>query len=182
MTFRHILLATDLSEVSEGALGAATALARASAARLTILYVYAVSASTAHSEGEEVAEQTWPGAICVRKRLDLLIAGLRAVGLRAEGVIRFGQAAERIAEAAEELQVDLVVTGTHGRKGLARFWYGSVAAGVRRHSNVPLLAVQTEGNVIALRAPRATNGNRPSPRARRVASVSLHAPRRARHL
>jgi nucleotide-binding universal stress UspA family protein len=139
--FQHILLATDLSDASESAFGVATALARGSAARLSILHVYEVSARTLACASPAVAERTWPGPIRVRNELDRIVTGLRATGIRAEGMIRFGAPAHWIAEVARQRSVDLVVTGTHGRRGLARLWYGSVAEQVLRRSRTPVLIV-----------------------------------------
>ena len=55
-----------------------------------------------------------------------------------DGVLREGIAWEEINKVAEELQVDLVVIGTHGRKGLARALLGSVAEKVVRTSHRPV--------------------------------------------
>ena len=153
--FQHILLATDFSEASEGAFRIATALARAHAARLTVLYVYEVSAQTLVGTPEEEAERTWPGPIRVRELLDCLVTGLRATGLRTDGVIRFGRASRLIAEVARTERVDMVVTGTHGRSGLARLWHGSVAEEVLRRSGAPVLAVPMgSNNVTGIRSGR----------------------------
>ena len=149
--FEHILLATDLSETSEGASRIATALARAHASRLTLLHVYEVSAHTLAGMPDAEAERTWPGPIRVRGELDAIATGLRATGIRADVVFRFGDPAQRIAEVAREEGVDLVVTGTHRRTGLRRLWYGSVTEEVLRHSGVPVLAVPVRSaNVIAI--------------------------------
>jgi nucleotide-binding universal stress UspA family protein len=147
--FHRILLATDFSKASERALTVAAGLAHASAARLTLLYVYNVS--LAGTPAEE-AERTWPGAIQVREHLDRMVTNLRSAGLHVDGVVRFGVAPVEIAELALQKRVDLVVTGTHGRKGLARVWYGSVAAQVVRRSSAAVLVVPTDGtNVVAIR-------------------------------
>jgi len=143
--FQHILLATDLSNASERAFGLATAWARRSAARLTILHVYEVSVRTLAHASAAVAERTWPGPIRVRQELDRLVTGLRAGGVRADGMIRFGVPAREIAEVARQEGVDLVVTGTHGRRGLARLWYGSVAEQILRWSRAPVLTVPMDG-------------------------------------
>ncbi len=153
--FEHILLATDLSDASESAFGVAAALARGSAARLSILFVYEASARTLALASPAVAERTWPGPIRVRNELDRIVTGLCATGIRAEGMIRFGAPAHWIAEVARQRSVDLIVTGTHGRKGLARLWYGSVAEQVLRRSRTPVLTVpMTDGRVIAISSRR----------------------------
>jgi nucleotide-binding universal stress UspA family protein len=162
--FEHILLATDLSETSEGAFRIATDLARAQAARLTLLYVYEVSAHTIDGISESEAERSWPGPVRIRGELDAIATGLRATGIRADVVVRFGDAAQRIAEVAREEGVDLVVTGTHRRTGLRRLWYGSVAEQVLRRSSAPVLAVpMRSANVIAIGPRRRRLGRRSAP-------------------
>ncbi len=150
--FRHILLATDLSDASEHALEHAVGLASALRARLTVLCVYEVSASTLAGTGAAVAERTWPGGVRARAALDRIVGRLRARGIRVEGVLRFGSPDAQIIEVAAEARVDLIVTGRRRRKGFARLWYGSVAEQVVRASSVPVLAVPggERGNVVRL--------------------------------
>jgi nucleotide-binding universal stress UspA family protein len=146
--FQHILLVTDLSAVSEHAFEVATALARVQAARLSVLHVYVVSPETLASAPDEESECTWPGVVRARQILERLVAGLRATGLRADGIVRIGDATTRILEVARERDFDLVVTGTHGRKGLARLWKGSVAEEVLRGSGTPVLVVPTDADQV----------------------------------
>jgi nucleotide-binding universal stress UspA family protein len=134
--FDHVLLATDFSSASERALEAAAVLARDLRARLTVLHVYPV-----FSTSPEIAERTWPGGIRSRARLDRVVDDLRGRGLHVEGALRFGHPPGEIVEVAIERGADLIVTGTHGRTGLARIWYGSVAEQVARRSPIPVLAL-----------------------------------------
>ena len=55
--------------------------------------------------------------------------------------IRFGTPHEEITKFADEMDVDLVIMGTHGRTGLAHLLVGSVAERVVRTSKVPVLTV-----------------------------------------
>jgi nucleotide-binding universal stress UspA family protein len=59
--------------------------------------------------------------------------------------IRFGNAAERIIQFADEMQVDLVAMTTHGRSGVKRQVFGSVAERVLHEGNTPLLLVRSPG-------------------------------------
>jgi len=52
-----------------------------------------------------------------------------------------GDAGEEIVRMAEREDIDLIVMGTHGRKGLDRTLFGSVAAFVVKHATVPVLTV-----------------------------------------
>jgi nucleotide-binding universal stress UspA family protein len=62
--------------------------------------------------------------------------------VRAHEVVRFGEPAEEIIAIAEEVQADLITMCTHGRTGLARWAYGSVAEKVLRHAPCPVLLVR----------------------------------------
>jgi len=70
-----------------------------------------------------------------------------AVDLAQEGVtlhveVRFGEPAEEIIAYAEDVQADLIAMCTHGRTGLARWAYGSVAEKVTRYGPCPVLLVR----------------------------------------
>ncbi len=53
----------------------------------------------------------------------------------------FGSTAEGIIDCANQFKADLIVIGTHSRTGLDRFFMGSIAEHVIRHSSVPVLVV-----------------------------------------
>ena len=69
---------------------------------------------------------------------------LRATGLKAEAVVRDGDARSVIVDEARDWQADLIVVGTHGRTGLAHALMGSVAEKLVRLSPVPVLTVPDE--------------------------------------
>lgn len=56
--------------------------------------------------------------------------------------VRFGEPAEEIIAYGEDIRADLIAMCTHGRTGLARWAYGSVAEKVLRHSSCPVLLVR----------------------------------------
>ena len=60
----------------------------------------------------------------------------------ARGVLRQGVAWEQILENAKEAGADLLVIGTHGRRGVAHAFLGSVAVKVVRASPIPVLTVR----------------------------------------
>jgi len=68
-------------------------------------------------------------------------AALAARGVAASAEVGRGAPAELIAEAARHPAVDLVVLTTHGRRGMAAFWEGSVGARLCRGCATPLLTV-----------------------------------------
>ncbi|MBN1189259.1 MAG: universal stress protein [Dehalococcoidales bacterium] len=74
-------------------------------------------------------------------------AGLEQSGVTVESEIRLGHAAEEIIKFADERQVDLVAISTHGRSGLSRWVFGSVAEKVLYEGNCPLLLVRSQSHV-----------------------------------
>ncbi len=74
--------------------------------------------------------------------LDKTVARLQGRGVKVDGLLRDGVAFEEITRAADELDADLIVVGTHSRRGLARALLGSVAENVIRSSPRPVLTIQ----------------------------------------
>ncbi|MGC9141647.1 MAG: universal stress protein [Caldimicrobium sp.] len=58
-----------------------------------------------------------------------------------EPIIERGEVVETIIEVAKEKGVDLIVIGTHGRKGLDKILFGSVAEGVVKNSPIPVITI-----------------------------------------
>jgi nucleotide-binding universal stress UspA family protein len=59
---------------------------------------------------------------------------LRARGLKVAAAVEDGDPKSKILDVAEEWQADLIVLGSHGRKGLNRFLMGSISDAVARHA------------------------------------------------
>jgi nucleotide-binding universal stress UspA family protein len=77
-----------------------------------------------------------------QKRLGALLAKAKKSGVRAKGLLLDGVPHERIVAAAKSKRADLIVIGTHGRTGLARFLLGSVASRVVSTAVCPVLTVR----------------------------------------
>jgi nucleotide-binding universal stress UspA family protein len=74
-----------------------------------------------------------------------IAAGLRARGVKVDCDIRVGRAEERILAAARDVGADLIAMSTHGRSGLGRLLFGSVAEQVLRHADVPVFLLREPG-------------------------------------
>jgi nucleotide-binding universal stress UspA family protein len=78
-----------------------------------------------------------------------IAAALRSQGVDTAWSIRRGRPAEEILAAARESGVDLIATATHGRTGLGRLIFGSVAEAVLRHALVPVFMIREPHSIAA---------------------------------
>ena len=142
---RRVLHPTDFSRASAAAFRRALAEARANKAALLIVHVLApvipmagegyVSPSAYQQMSE--AARTW-----AHRKLLRLLTTARTARVRARGLLLEGVAHEQIVRAARRQRADLIVIGTHGRTGVARFFLGSVAARVTATAPCPVLTVR----------------------------------------
>jgi nucleotide-binding universal stress UspA family protein len=138
---RTILHPTDFSEQSEYAFGLTCALARDHGARVVLFHVampVVVTEGVLLQESPEEAKQKLWDAFHRLEKSDPKVRELRIETKLAEG-----EPATEILRAAREIQPDLIVMGTHGRRGLARFLMGSVAEAVLRKAPCPVLTVKS---------------------------------------
>jgi len=75
--------------------------------------------------------------------LDELAGRLRKKGLKVEKITQFGPVVETILDNAEKKNVDLIAMASHGRTGIPRVFYGSIAAGVIHSIDRPLLVIRS---------------------------------------
>jgi nucleotide-binding universal stress UspA family protein len=136
--FRKVLVATDFSDASGGALALARSVARTEGAALTVVHVMELPALP---EGLQVDLVT-PLTEAADARFVPLMAAVRADVPGAAQRLELGAPWERILEVSREIGADLVVVGTHGRRGVVHALLGSVAERVVRLSPVPVLTVR----------------------------------------
>jgi nucleotide-binding universal stress UspA family protein len=87
-----------------------------------------------------------------------LAAELRERGVKTKTQVRSGRAAEEIVEAARDANADLIAMTTHGRSGLGRLLFGSVAETVLRETHLPVFLMRTtEADVSRRVAQRASS-------------------------
>jgi nucleotide-binding universal stress UspA family protein len=145
--YSRILIAVDGSPTSEHALRHAIGLAKDLSATLRIVHIIDMGVLPV---GPEIAIET--GAIMKARRAagEKMVQSARdtarAAGIEAETrLVETGAPTQRIAsviaDEAKSWPADLVITGTHGRSGVARMLVGSVAEGVARVSPAPVLLV-----------------------------------------
>jgi nucleotide-binding universal stress UspA family protein len=140
--FRKILCPIDFSEHSLVALDVALKMARQNDAALYLLNVAPTPAGAAGFQ--PVPMDPYPQV--EKDRLEQLAKLAREripAAVRYETLVVSGDPAERVLNAAHELDADLIVMGTHGRKGLSHLVLGSVAERVVRESPVPVLTAHS---------------------------------------
>ncbi len=147
MALTTILAGCDLSGPSDHALERAIALAELHGARLVLVHAQA-DAALGGATDSALVTQLGEVSAAVRAaeatRLDEKLAELRARGLATEVISRVGPPDEVLTTAATEERADLIVVGTHGHTGLARFLLGSVAATTLRRAPCDVLVVRGE--------------------------------------
>ena len=142
--FKKILFATDLTPASEPAFQEAIALATESGAELIVAHVYQPpNLPQAAAVGPDVYDE-WDRNLRseAEKRIEPLVHRARNAGVRASSLILSGAASTLIIESARTNGVDLLVMGTHGRKGVSRMFLGSVASSVISTAPCPVMTVR----------------------------------------
>src|SRR5438046_9533700 len=74
-----------------------------------------------------------------------LATRLKEAGVEVEFEIRVGDVYDEIKQSIETLNPDIIVMGTHGRRGVQRWFLGSTTERLLRHSPVPLITISSTG-------------------------------------
>ncbi|MFO0662918.1 MAG: universal stress protein [Polyangiaceae bacterium] len=142
-SFKRILVATDFSEASRGAVDTALTLASSLDARVTLMHA-AWMPPLVNSYAEGLA---WPIDAfdeVSRKELRKLLEVSKVQYPNVDEYFVVGEPSAAILDAVTDAGADLLVLGTHAREGLARAFIGSVAEKVLRQARVPVLIVSSK--------------------------------------
>ncbi len=144
---RQLLVPVDGSPASAKALDAAIGLARLDGGRLRLLHVideldYVNGFETPRTYREELVP-------LMRAEGERLLAQMRSrvwgKGVACDTALvesGAGRVCDHVAEQAGQVHADMIVLGSHGRRGLDRLLMGSDAEQIVRHSTVPVLVVK----------------------------------------
>jgi nucleotide-binding universal stress UspA family protein len=153
-----ILVPTDFSKGSQAALEHATALAKLTKARIVVLHVIETIAYTMKESLHLVDSRAMVKSMtespqlldvyalvqrAVEPALDQIVKDLQKDHLTASRCVLQGTAYDQIVTQAKEIGADLIVMGTHGRRGANHLFMGSVAERVVRMAPCPVLTVRT---------------------------------------
>ncbi len=141
--FQRILFATDLSPASQTALPYVAAIARHFGSLTYLAYIIPPEAYSLIPPNErDTALETLQGAI------ESEMAGVRATplleGLSHEVLIDHGDVWPTLSAMVQQHDVNLIVIGTHGRRGVEKLLLGSTAEEILRLSHKPVLMVGPE--------------------------------------
>jgi nucleotide-binding universal stress UspA family protein len=143
-TYRRVLVPLDGSPLAEAVLPFVSSLARPLGLEIALLRVIPVVTPKVVEGGTRriILDQ----GERLREEAEVYLRGvagsLVADGFRVTTTVRTGEAAPEIVAGARECQADLIGMMTHGRTGLGRLFFGSVAEAVLRHAAVPVFVVR----------------------------------------
>lgn len=142
--YKRILVPLDGSELAEMALPDAFAIARLSQAQVTALQVIVPIAYDLDPDVDDpdfIEQQGRKYCALARQYLKGVCERVGCENISVHTEAKTGSPAETIIDYAHQQSIDLIVMATHGRSGLKRWVYGSVADKVLRGANVPILLV-----------------------------------------
>jgi nucleotide-binding universal stress UspA family protein len=144
--YKHILIPTDGSELSQKAIDDGTKLAKALNAKVTTItvsepfHVFAVEPSVVTDTPEEYKGRI---AAVTAKYLKAAKDTVAAAGVACDGVhVEHEHPYEAIVGAAKRMGCDAIVMASHGRRGVSAVVLGSETVKVLTHSNIPVVVVR----------------------------------------
>lgn len=143
--FKHILVPVDGSSTARLAIQKAIGLANTFGSRVTAIYVInpypftGVGTDFAYGQAEYLSAATAEANAAIRYAKDAFEgSGVEVV----TSLIEANTTWRGVIEAAETVQADLIVMGSHGRSGLEKLLLGSVTQAVLTHTHLPVLVVR----------------------------------------
>lgn len=133
--YKHVLLATDLDETSNVVIEKARSLAETFGARITLIHTI-----------EPTPAYGYPGSLLESPVIDQAKQEMAKIGeslqvAKEDQRIEFGSVKTEVLKVAEELNVDLIIVGNHGRHGLARLLLDSSANSISHDAKCDVLTV-----------------------------------------
>lgn len=138
-TFRHILVPIDFGEPADMAVDLALTMAERFDAKVTLLHVTMMPSFYYSAYAEGLAFPVAEMETRAKAALAEAVENAKDRYPQTKGLLSAGQPWEQILAAIKTSGADLVVMGTHGRRGVSRVLLGSVTEKVVRHAPIPVL-------------------------------------------
>src|SRR5579864_3161712 len=135
---RSVLIATDFSQPSEKALRHSLALARFYGSRFCLAHVVSSLGLTMAGPGAIAACEEAVQREAAQLEASLVRTGV-LTGIQYKFIVRQGELWPELREIIREESTDLLVVGTHGRHGVSKLFFGSVAEEIFRQASCPVL-------------------------------------------
>ncbi len=141
----NILVAIDLSSASQKILDKAKTLALALSAKVCLLHVIEGEPDFLEDEPDlqnssDQGQQEFPQE---HKDLQKEVDALRKSGIDTKGLLSQGSIVDVILQKSKQLEIDIIIVGTHGHGGVHHMIFGSVSEGVLRSTSCPVLVIPT---------------------------------------
>lgn len=146
--YSHLLVPLDGSRFAEAALPHALELAQKFGSKITLVRAIEPPHTIAADIGDTADMLIKMREISQKEAesyLQSLVGSLKQQGYNIKPLVLMGTSTpQSILSAADDNEVDLIVMSTHGRSGLGRFVFGSVAEKVVRHASMPVLLIRAK--------------------------------------
>jgi nucleotide-binding universal stress UspA family protein len=152
IAINKILCPVDFFPASDAAVNYATGLARNYNARLHLLHVITPVVASAYEYTFAPTDLTKSLEKAAALEMDKLVNRVKAEGIAVDAEMPLGDVYDEIKNAIATQKPELVVVGTHGRRGVERWFMGSTTEKLMRHSPVPLVTISAAGERVT--APR----------------------------
>jgi nucleotide-binding universal stress UspA family protein len=146
ITIKKILCPVDFFPASDAAVTYAAGLASNYDAQLRLLHVIGPVVSTAMDFPAYSLDVTKSLEESCKRELNTLEAAVREGGVDVQSEVRLGDVYDEIKRTIQVEKPDLLVMGTHGRRGAERWFMGSTTERLLRHSPVPLVTISASGD------------------------------------
>ncbi|MEM7348530.1 MAG: universal stress protein [Chloroflexota bacterium] len=147
--YQTILVPLDGSDLAETALADALLMADVNHAKVILLQAVEPAEHVIGLDSEHpiYLDQQWESQKgFAQDYLNNISRRLKKEGVESEIVVELGAGAETILDYAQTNPVDLIVMATHGRSGVSRWVYGSVADKVLRGAETPILLIRANNH------------------------------------
>ena len=145
ITITRILCPVDFFPASDAAFNYAVGLAANYDARIHLLHVISPLFPTAYEYAINTGEIMNSLEKNAAEEMNVLVKRAKDAGVCADTEIRIGDVYEEIKYALEAERPELLVMGTHGRRGVERWFMGSTTEKLLRHSPVPMVTIRATG-------------------------------------
>ena len=153
--YQHIMVPLDGSELAECVLPHVKTLAQGrNVKKITLvrviepLHMYGGVESRFSPEERQRLEAD--SMDIARNYLDQLMKRLTDIGIAIQSEFLYGDIIDKLVDYADSHEVDLIIIATHGRSGVSRWVWGSIADRILRASCVPVLMVRAPGCVVGV--------------------------------